>query len=550
MKSETVDQTQSVQEELYIKKHTPGKKTVLVWLRENIPFYITAIILTLSVSTFYLLSQYAGGNWAWIGLPLDDNWIHLVYAKSFAESGWFHYNPGEAEAGTSSPLWVVVLGIAYKILTPLNVTPQWCAKGLSLFFAIGVSIIVFHLARTLKLELKWAWIAGILVILEPNLAYGNVSGMEVSMFTFLTLLALLLSWQNRYVLTGIILGLLVITRGEGALTAVVIGLFPLAILYYNEHSNVKLIDIKEIKLGVKIFSPSLILGMAWVFYNYTVSGYILPNTYYVKHNFSLGYFNFENSKNVILGYLGHLSLFKGILLPLTILLFIAALYALYQKKQLILGMPLVLIPLIQLYAFSINIKVVAVETPWTYFTRRYMDFLIPLWILLIVVGIAFLWKCASQSKNRHLALSVPIITYGVMFIAGVNLFQLNRYFIEEYSWNTENIEQVEVGMGKWVRDNIPANSSIAVTDAGAVRFWSRPDHRIIDFQGLNSYRCIGRPAAELMNQFKPNYVVFFRSLVTDQTLYNELVSFKAKRNTVLGGNELVALKVQKLPPWP
>ncbi|MDD2621164.1 MAG: hypothetical protein PHC92_10925 [Syntrophomonadaceae bacterium] len=515
-------------------------------LWHDLLFYVIAVITTLTLAGFYLLNQSSGGNAAWVGLPLDDGWIHLSYARSLAENGWFYYNPGEAEAGMSSPAWVIILGFAYKVLTPLNVSPQWCAKGLSLLFAIGVPILVYHLAKALKLDRKWAWAAGLLAILEPNLAYGNVAGMEVSMFTFLTLLALLLSWYERYILAGLVLGLMVITRGEGTLNALIIGIIPLGMLYFKGHQNLKFIDKNELFLGLKLFLPSFLLGIAWVIYNYSINGHPLPNSYYVKHNFALGYFNLENIINVIQGYLGHLLLFKGIMLPLTITLLIIAIYALYHNKQLIMSIPLILIPFIQLYAFSINIKVLAVATPWTYFTRRYMDFIIPILILLIIVALDFLWKAASRSQNRFIITSTPLLMYVVIIFITINLFQFNKVFIEEYSWNTDNIEKVEVEMGKWVRDNIPANASIAVTDAGAVRFWSRPDHRIIDFMGLNSYRCIGRPSTELLKEFKPEYAVFFREAVSDSNLYHELHSVKTIRNTVLGGNELVAVKVLNL----
>src|SRR5690349_12263951 len=39
--------------------------------------------------------------------PLDDAWIHQVYARAFASGHGFEYNPGAQEAGATSPLWVI-----------------------------------------------------------------------------------------------------------------------------------------------------------------------------------------------------------------------------------------------------------------------------------------------------------------------------------------------------------------------------------------------------------------------------------------------------------
>ena len=39
-----------------------------------------------------------------IGFPLDDSWIHLTYARNFAEHGEWAYRLGERSAG-SAPGW-------------------------------------------------------------------------------------------------------------------------------------------------------------------------------------------------------------------------------------------------------------------------------------------------------------------------------------------------------------------------------------------------------------------------------------------------------------
>lgn len=513
------------------------------FLREHLLFYVTAILLTAIISAFYLFATQSGGNWAWVGLPLDDNWIHLVYARSLAQEGWFNYNPGIPEAGMSSPFWVVLLAIVYKTLTPLGVSPQWCAKGLALFFAMGVPLATYHLARAFQLSTKWAWFAGLISIVEPNLAYGNVAGMEVPLFTFLTLSAVWLSKRRHFFLTGMVLGLGVVTRAEGTLNAFLVGLAVLLPAYLKRR-ELSVITAEELKLGFQIFLPSLILGGAWSLYNYSVNGHWVPNTYFVKHNFALGYFNLENLKNLLAGYIGHLALFNGLALAITLILLAIALWSLYTTRQILAAVPLVLIPIVQLYAFSINIKVVAVEIPWTYFTRRYMDFLLPLWIVQLSMGAAYLWSRLSQQRHRGIALVAPLTALGLLVVLGWNFIKLHTYLIEQYSWNTENVEQVNVAMGRWIGENLPADVTIGVTDAGAMRYWSRSDQQIIDFLGLNCQPCIGRPMEELITAFRPNYIVVFRPALTENFKYEELHSIQAQHNTILGGNELVAVKIQ------
>ena len=45
------------------------------------------------------------------GFPLDDTWVHMVYARAFGQGDGFAYNPGQLETGISSPLWTTLLAL-------------------------------------------------------------------------------------------------------------------------------------------------------------------------------------------------------------------------------------------------------------------------------------------------------------------------------------------------------------------------------------------------------------------------------------------------------
>ena len=515
-------------------------RQVIPW--EHLRFYIVAILVSLVVSALYLHGNAAGSDWAWKGLPLDDNWIHLVYARSLAENGWFYYNPGVAEAGMSSPLWVVLLAVVYKIASLFGVSPQWCAKGLSLFFTLGVPIVVYHLVLALRLRSRLAWIAGLLVACEPNLAYGSVAGMEVPLFSLLTLGALISSWRKKEILTGVLLGLLVITRGEGVLSALLIGAGMLMPLYLRR-KRVSIITKRERRISTRLFLPPLILGGAWAIYNHSISGQWLPNTYYVKHYFGLGIVNLTNLWNVLRGYFHHLAMFQGFLFLFSVILLFGAGWAIYRNRTTIKLLPLLLIPLVQVYAFSINIKIQAVDDPWTYFTRRYLDYLLPMIVVLMVFGADFLWKEMRRQRERWLVIAAPVIVVLGLVVGMINMVRLNGYFIEQYSWNTRNIEEVDVAMGRWMGKNLRGETIIGLTDAGAVRYFSDPANEMIDFPGLNCWQCIGRPMRELIDVYQPEYLVVFSQALDGSFGYEEIINFKTERNTILGGNDLVLVRL-------
>ncbi len=510
---------------------------------ESLAFWGVSTLLTLLLALWYLMARHAGEGWAWWGLPLDDTWIHLVYARSLATYGAPFYNPGVPEAGMSSPLWVLLLALAYRILTPLGWPPQWVAKGLSLLFALGVPPATYHAARTYGLSRRWAWAAGLLTALEANLAYGNVAGMEVPLFTLLTLLALIRLRQGRLLGAGTFAGLALVTRPEGGLNVLVLGLAGLLPLYLRRQ-EVALLTPEELRSGLKLFGPALLLGLPWAAYNWVVAGHPFPNTYYVKHTFGLGYLNLENLTQVWNGYVRHLAFFRGPLVGVALLLWLAAFLYAAQTRQGTALLP-ALLPALHLYAFSINVRVVAVETPWTYFTRRYLDVLIPLWLLALTMGAAALWELARRRRSRFLALTLPLLVLGSLVVLGAQELRLHGYLREQYSWNAANVERVNVAMGRWVGANLPPDALIAVTDAGALRFWSRPEQRILDLLGLNCAPCIGRPMEELIAEYRPDYLVVFRQALTGDFPYpyEELHSLRAERNTILGGDELVVVRI-------
>src|SRR5262249_50979860 len=49
------------------------------------------------------------------GFPLDDSWIHLQFARNLAEGAGFAYNPGVPVAGSTAPLWTLLLAAGARV---------------------------------------------------------------------------------------------------------------------------------------------------------------------------------------------------------------------------------------------------------------------------------------------------------------------------------------------------------------------------------------------------------------------------------------------------
>jgi hypothetical protein len=49
------------------------------------------------------------------GFPLDDAWIHQTYARNLAQTGQWAFTPGIPSAGSTAPLYTVILAVGYVL---------------------------------------------------------------------------------------------------------------------------------------------------------------------------------------------------------------------------------------------------------------------------------------------------------------------------------------------------------------------------------------------------------------------------------------------------
>src|SRR5207247_525415 len=101
------------------------------------------------------------------GFPLDDSWIHLQFARNIAEGAGFSYNPGVPVAGSTAPLWTLLLGAAFALFGPSIVIVK--VIGVALTLAAGVV--------TRQAALAWgasapAALAAAFAVLAPAVAFS------------------------------------------------------------------------------------------------------------------------------------------------------------------------------------------------------------------------------------------------------------------------------------------------------------------------------------------------------------------------------------------
>lgn len=112
------------------------------------------------------------------GYPIDDAWIHQSYARSLAERGEMSFHPGEPSAGSTSPLWSLLLAPGHWIGQPL----AW-SYALGLFSMILCAWLTGWLSAWLFPGQRWLPpLATAATVLEWQMSWATASGMETTLF--------------------------------------------------------------------------------------------------------------------------------------------------------------------------------------------------------------------------------------------------------------------------------------------------------------------------------------------------------------------------------
>ena len=192
-----------------------------------------------------------------VGFPLDDAWIHQVYARNLGWYGQWAFTLGQPSAGSTSPLWTFLLAIGYALRIDYAV------------WTITINAILLGVLTFLVMQVANLRYVALLIPLEWHLVWAAASGMETILFCVLIVAAWF--FVNRSPLTcGVMIGLAVWTRPEGAT------LLPFCAwaLWAADGGGIRFLK----RLGVMIAGAALIT-IPYLLFNLSLSGQIFPNTF-------------------------------------------------------------------------------------------------------------------------------------------------------------------------------------------------------------------------------------------------------------------------------
>ncbi len=388
-----------------------------------------------------------------IGFPLDDAWIHLTYARNFALHEQWAYRLGQPSAGSTSPLWTILLAIGYLLKLAPYIWPFFLGWVLLTLLGIQAETVTRKLVPTYQARLPWV---GFFFVTVWHLSWSAVSGMETLLqgFLFLYVLSTLLVNPGRYLALGFLTGLSIWVRPDGI---TLLGPLILTAIMIEKRDRQRLNALARILIGFSaLFVPYLLFNLA-------LSGHPLPNTFYAKQaEYQAAW--------IALGLSYRLT---NYLTPILASPFIALLpgAVIWMGKRVrtwdwaAIATLLWFIGYIGLYFLRLP----------AYQHGRYI---IPAFPILYLWGMLGLVEyVTSPYANRRIALVWTSLTGLLCLVFTIVAAQQNA---ADVAW----IEKQMVGTADWVQENLPPDALLAVHDIGAIGYFDQ--HPIVDLAGLVS----------------------------------------------------------------
>jgi len=469
-----------------------------------------------------------------MGLPLEDSYIYLTYAKQFGRGQPFTYFPGGGySAGATSVLWPMVIAPLWT-LGARGHALVWVSYGLCAALYTATCVGAYRVARGLvpdHVGAAYREIAGalaaVLVLAIAPFAWTALSGMEVALAAAL-LVGVVLVWPTpddrpptRRV--AVALAALSLSRPEAAiLVALLIG-----------SATVHRIRTRAYRAAAWWLAP-IVPMLAWMTANRLLAGHWFPNTGVAKSHFYLPGFDWSYWWTAFLDQTWDVA--RGLCwrstspLPwpklFTALWLVGAVRVIrwtwVDRRSL--GVAIVAAPLLLILA------VIASSGNWEFHNYRYIAPAFPPIAITAACALAPFripdrWPHAAWVRRAQAVIAVVVVAG----FARASIPKL-RTDIDFYAQNAVDLEQQVVAIGHYVHDKLP-DARIMVHDAGAIAYYG--DTPIVDMLGLvtNHQARIANhgPGArfefleDLTPDQRPTHFAYYRSWMGQDEMFGEVL---------------------------
>ena len=446
---------------------------IRAWARRLRPFAPAAILVALALFIAWAFAamtlRYAGP----MGLPLDDSYIYLTYAKQFGRGEPFTYFPGGGySAGSTSVLWPMLLA-PFWTLGARGHALVWVSFGLCAVLYAAVAVGAYRFVRELRDELSGV-LCGVLVLVIAPFAWCALSGMEVAFASALLVATLLLLAREPN--EGRPSWLLVATLAATSLSR------PEATLIVGGIVAVRVVQrlrARHWRAAVWWLVP-LAPVVTWLCANKLIAGNFFPNTGVAKSHFYLPGFDWTYWFDAVRTLTGRMlrGLFWDSTSPLVWPKLVAALFLVgavrigvwaWREKKLLVGALVVLSP------FAMMLAVIASSGLWNFQNYRYIAPAFPLLMIPVAVALSPAGSSVALRRAWHAGAIVLVVLFAraarPALVSDMKLFAQGAM---------DSNAQV-VAIGHYIHDKLP-EANVMFHDAGAIAYYG--DGPVYDMLGL------------------------------------------------------------------
>lgn len=429
---------------------------------------------------------HAAFYWTWLE---DDAFITWRYASHLVEGEGLVFNPGERVEGYSNFGWVMISAAAIRA----GIDPALACRLLGVICGCLALPFSWLLARRLAPDGSRATlIAPLLLAVSPVLVRHTTTGLETAFFALFTIIAVWLADRMRAPVAGpgaaallvLLLLAIAVVRPEGPAVALAIALS----LCHDAGGMTSLLDPRRWRrLGRNVLVTFVCLFAIYYLWRWSYFGDAVTNTCRVKMTGDPS--SFVDGIQYLVDFLRD------------------------NGGALLVGMPLVLIlrkgsPTRFLLPLAIvagyTIFTVLAGGDWMYH-YRFFAHVMPLLAALVSAGVGVLSEAFPRGDWRRRALPAVL----AVVLATTFLSMGNR----ELAVAREVVPAIRSGgflvysfrdLGIWLEKNTAENDVVAVSDIGAVGYFS--GRVILDMFGLVDRHISGLPG-KLHHKADPDYVL-------------------------------------------
>lgn len=475
------------------------------------------------------------------GYPLDDTWIHLDYARSLVDHFTFGYTPGEWQNGSTAPLWSVLVALPLAVGVP----PELAAKLIGLVALCALIFFTYRIVLQLGGPVAAA-AAALIVAFDPWVSVLSISGMEVVGAMAAVTAAIDGVLRRHWPQGGIALAACGLLRPE-------LGLF-VAILVVSAR---KLARKEGARIPLRgwlwLVLPAAVAGGAWMLYGLAINGRAFPNSYMVKTYTGLHLVPQLDSLRALL--LGGPWFASAVVIGISLV----ATNHFCQPKQRLIG-PMVLSPFVLLCGYVFMLPLGRDYGPMragsaeNLYHARYSLLLLPWLFVWVTVGAKLLFDGIRELVGRRYSARVAtLLAAGTLVVAAglvVPWWQGHRGILRQaYRANCNEIQNAQVKMGKWIDEELDEDAVIAVSDAGALRYFS--NRYVVDLRGLNTPDLIGRlDRVRKLHEYGVTHLVIWpnwhKQMLKDERLKTEIVGRAHIESPTMIPGDLFVFEIEDL----